>query len=100
MHVHVQQLVLPAHQGTTVSEIKITLHVRSQQQVFCLSLHLNHDAKFLSLMDKQGAKFHIRVYDTTQTPQTNTKLACVLWIITAQCNGPGALIHLYRHLQS
>lgn len=84
MHVHVQQLVLPAHQGTTVSEIKITLRVRSQRQAFCLGVHLNHDAELLFLMDKQGMKFHVRVYGTSQSPQTNAKLACVLWIITAQ----------------
>lgn len=51
-------------------------------------------------MDKQSIEFHIKIYGMTQTLETNSLLACVLWIIAAQLNGPIALLQLYLHLHS
>lgn len=84
LYVHVQCLEQLAHQGTAVSQIKVTQRVRSQGQSFSLSSHLNHGTELPSFMDKQRTEYYVKVYGMTQTLQTNSLVACVLWIIAAQ----------------
>ena len=84
LYLHVQCLELLAHQGTAVSQIKVTKHVRSQGQGFSLGSHLNYGTERPSFTDKQSREFHIKVHGMTQALQTNTSLACVLWIIAVQ----------------
>lgn len=51
-------------------------------------------------MDKQSIEFHIKVYGVTQTLQTNSLGARVLWIIAAQWNGPITCIYIVKQFPS
>lgn len=68
----VQCLEQLAYQGTAMSEIKVTQHVRSQGQGFSLGSDLHHGTELTSFMDKQSIEFHIKVYGMTQTLQILT----------------------------
>lgn len=100
LYVHVQSHELLALQGTAVSQIKVTQRVRSQGQGFSLGSHFSHGTELPCFMDKQSRELQIKAYGMTQTLQTNSLLACVLWITAAQWNGLIALLQLHLHLHS
>lgn len=75
---HVQCLELLAHQGTAVSQIKVTHHVRSQGHSFSLGSHLNHGTELPSFMDKQSIVSHKGIWhDPNLTNQLFTCMCSV-----------------------
>lgn len=77
LYLHAQCLELLAHQGTAVSQIKVTKHVRSQGQGFSLGSHLNHGTELPSFTDKQRVSHKGTWYDPNTTNQHFTCMCSV-----------------------
>lgn len=76
LYLHVQCLELLAHQGTAMSQIKVTQRVRPQGWGFSLGSHLNHSTELPSFMDKQSRVSHTGTWYNPNS--TNQHFTCMV----------------------